>query len=208
MSQAPAMPLYTDALLGDTLHLSTEEFGAYCLILFATWRNNGRALPDDDRALARICRVDIRKWKKSLRPRLVGFFDISGQKWSQKRLEKEWGYVENLRDINRAKGLKSGKSRQPRLKLGLNPQTQTHRNLNNNLLDSSSPRARPPAREAGPAEAPWANRCNSWAKGHRWNPIHGPAPDEPGCLAPPDLVAKAVRKRKANGSHKETDNGR
>lgn len=200
MSQAPAMPLYTDALLGDTLHLSTEEFGAYCLILFATWRNNGRALPDDDRALARICRVDIRKWRQSLRPRLVGFFDISGQKWSQKRLEKEWGYVENLRDINRAKGLKSANSRQPRLELGSNPQTQTHSSINNNILVKASPRARPPAREAEPAEAPWAARCNSWAKGHRWNPIDGPAPDEPGCLAPPDLAAKAVRRRNANGS--------
>jgi len=30
------MPLYTDALLGDTLHLSVDEFGAYCLLLFAT----------------------------------------------------------------------------------------------------------------------------------------------------------------------------
>jgi uncharacterized protein YdaU (DUF1376 family) len=39
MSQAPSMPVFTDALLGDTMRLSTEEFGAYCLLLFVTWRN-------------------------------------------------------------------------------------------------------------------------------------------------------------------------
>lgn len=208
MSQAPAMPLYTDALLGDTLHLSTEEFGAYCLILFATWRNNGRPLPDDDRALARICRVHILKWRKTIRPRLVEFFDLSGQTWRQKRLETEWGRVEKLIEVARANGLKGGRPRNP---AGNPDESYPNPNplFNNSYsLDSGTPRAHTHARDGSPAEAPWEIRCNFWANGHRWNPVHGPAPDEPGCLAPPDLAAAAVRKRQANGSHKETDNGR
>ena len=61
MSKAPIMPVATDALLADTTHLSADEFGAYCLILFATWRNNGVPLADDDKRLARICRVTPRQ---------------------------------------------------------------------------------------------------------------------------------------------------
>src|SRR6187399_289358 len=108
MSQAPSMPLYTDALLGDTLHLSAEEFGAYCLLLFATWRNNGRALPDDDRKLARICRVSIWKWKQSLRAQLLPFFNTDDGAWHQKRLEKEWDFVAKRREVFAKKGTQGG----------------------------------------------------------------------------------------------------
>jgi uncharacterized protein YdaU (DUF1376 family) len=87
------MPVFTDALIGDTTHLSAEEFGAYCLILFATWRNNGEPFPDEDARLARICRVGAKKWQR-LRPVLAGFFDLSSSFWRQKRLEKEWHYVQ------------------------------------------------------------------------------------------------------------------
>lgn len=97
MSQAPSMPLYVDALIGDTMHLSVDEFGAYCLLLFATWRNNGKALKDDDRELARICRMSLARWRQSMRPKLVAFFRIDKTGWHQKRLEKEWEYVHSKR---------------------------------------------------------------------------------------------------------------
>ncbi len=93
MSQAPSMPVFPDALIADTTHLSAEEFGAYCLILFATWRNNGRPFPDNAKRLAHVCRVTERRWLTKLRPVIVGFFDLSDGLWRQKRLEKEWEYV-------------------------------------------------------------------------------------------------------------------
>jgi hypothetical protein len=37
MAQAPVMPLFTDALIGDTTP-ERFEFGAYLLIMIATWR--------------------------------------------------------------------------------------------------------------------------------------------------------------------------
>lgn len=103
------MPVFTDALIGDTLHLSAEEFGAYCLILFATWRNNGQALADDDVELARICRVSTRKWRSLLRSKCEGFFDISDGFWHQKRLEKEWRYVQKRLEKSQKNGRKGGR---------------------------------------------------------------------------------------------------
>ena len=93
MSKAPSMPVFVDALIGDTLGLSPESFGAFCLILFATWRNDGKPFADDDCRLARICRVTVKRWRERLRPELIGFFDLSGGTWRQHRLEKEWNFV-------------------------------------------------------------------------------------------------------------------
>jgi uncharacterized protein YdaU (DUF1376 family) len=109
MSQAPAMPVFTDALLGDTLHLSNAEFGSYCLLLFATWRNNGQAIADDDRKLARICRVTVAQWQRKLRPILVPFFCVDDGFWHQKRLEKEWVFVAQRARVSRANGSQGGR---------------------------------------------------------------------------------------------------
>ena len=109
MSQAPYMPVFTDALLGDTLHLSAEEFGCYMLLLFATWSNNGRALPDDDQKLARICRCGQAHWRRALRPALIGFFENGDGLLHQKRLEKEWKSACARRDAARANGMRGGR---------------------------------------------------------------------------------------------------
>jgi uncharacterized protein YdaU (DUF1376 family) len=111
MSQAPVMPVFTDALIGDTTDLSIEEFGAYCMLLFVTWRNNGNALPDDDRRLARICRVTTRHWKTKLRPSLERFFDLSDGFWHQKGLEKQWQFVAQRAAVSRDNGARGGRSK-------------------------------------------------------------------------------------------------
>src|SRR5271165_4871609 len=110
MSKAPAMPVFTDALVGDTLHLSAEEFGAYFLILIATWRNNGQALPDDDARLRRVTRITPRRWPK-VREILLPFFTTDDGFWHQARLEKEWNRVTNLILVKRACGDKGGRPR-------------------------------------------------------------------------------------------------
>lgn len=115
MAQAPIMPVATDALIADTTHLSAEEFGAYCLILFATWRNNGKPLPDNDLFLSRVCRVSLNQFKAKIKPMLLGFFDISDGYLHQKRLEREWVRVKKIRAIRRAAG-----------KLGGRPKTLIH----------------------------------------------------------------------------------
>ena len=53
MAQFPVLPLWTDAYLGDTTHLTTIEHGAYMLLLMVSWRSPDCRLPDDDAMLAR-----------------------------------------------------------------------------------------------------------------------------------------------------------
>lgn len=81
MAEFPYLPLATDAYLADTTHLSTEEHGAYLLLLMATWRASECRLPDDDAYLARACRCSTRAWGR-IRPVLAPFWHIAGGWWS------------------------------------------------------------------------------------------------------------------------------
>lgn len=63
MAEFPQLPIFTDALLGDTQHLSTTEFGAYMLMLIVAWRTPECALPNDQSFLARITRCG-RNWDR------------------------------------------------------------------------------------------------------------------------------------------------
>lgn len=88
MAISPMMPLWTDAYLGDTHHLSTLEHGAYFLLLMTAWRSADGVLPDDDKMLAKYTRMTTDKWKK-IRPILERFFTVKDGKWVQGRLMDE-----------------------------------------------------------------------------------------------------------------------
>jgi uncharacterized protein YdaU (DUF1376 family) len=89
MSKFPAMPMFIDAMLADTEHLTNEEFGAYHRLLYAMWRRNG-AVPDNNRDLARICRASRRRWPH-IKARLMTFLEEDDQgNLTQKKLRKEW----------------------------------------------------------------------------------------------------------------------
>jgi uncharacterized protein YdaU (DUF1376 family) len=105
------MPLFCDAYLGDTMHLSLEEHGAYLKLLMITWRNNGQPLPDDDARIARMLGVTPARWRDKLRPSLASFFDLSEGYWRQNRLEKEWIFTQKLIEKNRANGSKGGRAK-------------------------------------------------------------------------------------------------
>lgn len=92
MAKFPALPLWTDAYLADTTHLTTEQHGAYLLLLMTAWRRPNCDLPDDDKFLAAICKCDGRKWVH-LRSVLAQFFQIADGVWVQNRLVKESKFV-------------------------------------------------------------------------------------------------------------------
>ena len=109
MAEFPALPFFTDAYLADTIHLSTEEHGAYLLLLMSAWRTRGCYLPDDDKMLARITRTTAARWRK-LRPVMQGFFDIVEDRWVQARLLKTYHDVEKRVQKNRINGAKGGRA--------------------------------------------------------------------------------------------------
>lgn len=81
------MPLYVGDYLSDTMHLTTEQHGAYLLILMAYWKNCGPILEE---RIPAICHLHENAWSihKAL---LAEFFDTESSpgKWVHKRLEKE-----------------------------------------------------------------------------------------------------------------------
>lgn len=87
MADFPALPIWTDALLGDTQHLTTAEFGAYMLMLIVAWRSPDCALPNDENYLMRITRTGSH-WPRMAQS-LMPFWQIGGDgKLRQKRLTK------------------------------------------------------------------------------------------------------------------------
>jgi len=118
MSQAPSMPLYWDAYLADTTHLSTEEHGAYLLLLGAMWRRNG-SVPDDDRDNARIVGLSPAKWRK-VKTRLSVFLIFDNGGISQKKLQETWRITQEKITTNRENGALGGRPKTKKTKdLGL-----------------------------------------------------------------------------------------
>ena len=80
------MPLYIADYLADTTRLTTEQHGAYLLLIMDYWRNG--ALPDDDVALSNITRLSDAAWKKH-RPSLARMFQVEDGEWRHKRIDTE-----------------------------------------------------------------------------------------------------------------------
>lgn len=100
-SAVPAIPLFGDAYLADTRHLSLEEHGAYLQLIMIAWRIDGCCLPDDDARLARMLGVTAARWRK-LKPVVMAFWTLEGGSWKQARLTKERQFVEEKRAKNKA----------------------------------------------------------------------------------------------------------
>lgn len=92
------MPLLVDKYLGDTTHLTTEQHGAYLLLLMAMWKRDGR-LSVADGQLAAITRLQPTRWKAH-KPVLMEFFTVTGEHITQKRLNEE---LQRAKEVTKAK---------------------------------------------------------------------------------------------------------
>lgn len=108
MSSQPFMKFYPGDFAGDTLGLGATEIGAYMLLLMALWAAREDALPNDDKVLRRIARIDDRRLWKRVRPSVLKFFRLSedGTKWSHARVTLDKQIVNEVRTQNLAKSLK------------------------------------------------------------------------------------------------------
>jgi uncharacterized protein YdaU (DUF1376 family) len=100
VSKPAALPLFGDAYLADTTHLTTEEHGAYLLLMIAAWRQPDCALPLEDRKLARIAGLSVKKWA-SIRDTILEFWTTENGRIFQARLRKEHAYVCQKSEANR-----------------------------------------------------------------------------------------------------------
>jgi uncharacterized protein YdaU (DUF1376 family) len=111
MAEFPALPIFTDAYLADTRHLSAAQHGAYLLLLMMAWRLPDCALPDNDETLAKWCSMDKRTFLKN-KDAIMSFWSRNDAgKFVQKRLLDERKYVVQLRSKNSEAGKASALKR-------------------------------------------------------------------------------------------------
>lgn len=122
MAEFPALPLFTDAYLADTRHLTTIQHGAYLLMLMTAWRSGDCTLPNDDVYLARICGMDKRTWAANKATLLQFWCDGGNAKLFQKRLKDERKYVEQKRNKNSEAGRASALKRLNRGSTSVQPE--------------------------------------------------------------------------------------
>ena len=101
------MPWYVADYLADTTHLTTEQHGAYCLLLMAAWKRAGR-LPGDEEELAQIARLDAKKWAAH-REKLLKFFKVDDGEYVQKRLSEEYAKAVRLYESKVENGRNGGR---------------------------------------------------------------------------------------------------
>lgn len=88
------MPMYWADYLADTTHLTTEQHGAYFLLIGTYWRQ-GRPLPNDDKKLAQITRLSHADWIK-VREEILCFFVAKNGRLHHKRIDQELKKAKNI----------------------------------------------------------------------------------------------------------------
>lgn len=171
MSKAPSMPMYWDAYLADTTHLTTEEHGAYLLLLAAMWRRDG-SVPDNDKDNARILGLTLAKWrimKERFVATISGFQTIDGS-ITQEKLQKTWDNTQEKIEKNRANGAKGGRPQS----LKDNDLSKANGSVSENLTRSRPepdpepyPELKPQPESPSPSPSPSQPQCSGDASDTR-----------------------------------------
>lgn len=109
MAALPYMQLYIADYLADTMHLDTEEHGAYLLLIFNYWQT-GKPLPNDDKKLSRITRLSNDRWT-TVKDSLQHFFNVTDLHWEHPRIEKDLDAVYEAQAQRSLAGKKSAEAR-------------------------------------------------------------------------------------------------
>lgn len=108
MSERPFMQFYPSDFIGDTMHLTPEQMGAYIRLLCSMW-NAGGKLQDDDRKLATISGFSMKKWR-AVGDDIRAFFVLENGVLTHNRMTKEIQKVDRKSDLRRSAGAKGGKA--------------------------------------------------------------------------------------------------
>lgn len=138
MAALPYIQLYTADYLADTMHLTTEEHGAYLLLIFNYWQT-GKAIPK--RRLQKIARVPNDRWP-SVEDSLSEFFTDDGENWVHDRIERDLESVMEAQE-QRARAGKASAEARKRAK-----QTKPERKTNDRSTPVEIPLQRNPDEKA------------------------------------------------------------
>lgn len=103
------MQLYVADYLGDTRHLTTEQHGAYLLLLMAMWRAAGE-LPNDTAKLARMTGLTPSRWAK-IGGDVMAFFEVSGATISHGRVTSELKKSQRTSDARSEAGARGAEAK-------------------------------------------------------------------------------------------------
>lgn len=92
------MQLWVGDYLGDTRHLTTEQHGAYLLLLMSMWRLGG-SVPADDDKLARLSGLTLTRWNR-IKGDVMALLVIENGEVTQKRLKAEYKKAEEKSSKN------------------------------------------------------------------------------------------------------------
>jgi len=101
MAQFPCLPLWTDAWVADTAHLSIAEEGAYFRLMHTMWRTPGCRVPNDNGWLMRHLRLTKDEVRDILQPVIAEFCQVEDNFIVQKRLKKEFVHSFEKRGMQR-----------------------------------------------------------------------------------------------------------
>lgn len=106
---SPFMQLYVADYLGDTRHLTTEQHGAYLLLLMTMWRSDG-VLSSDPSKLARIAGLTVAKWKR-ISDDILAFFTPCEGGFTQGRLAAELTIADEKSEKRSRSGRAGGRAK-------------------------------------------------------------------------------------------------
>lgn len=110
MSKLPYIKLWINDYQADTGHLSTEEHGAYLLLLFDYWWHR-RGPKHCEKTLQKITKLSVHKWK-NISPTVLDFFEIKDGRLYHPRIEEELKKAINRSEQARI-AVNSRRDRQP-----------------------------------------------------------------------------------------------
>ena len=102
------MPLYIADYLSATSRLTTEQHGAYLLLIMDYWKNG--APPDNDQVLAQITKLSPDAWSNA-RSMLKAFFQVQDGLWIQHRIESEMVKAQHNKQVNVKRGKAGAEAR-------------------------------------------------------------------------------------------------
>ena len=116
MSAPPFIQLYVGDYLADTLDLTTEQHGAYLLLLMTMWRHGG-GLPNDAKKLARIARATPKRWP-SIWAEIAHFFYEDEGEIRNRRLDQELQKAVSISQKRKTAGERGGRAKALKQKNG------------------------------------------------------------------------------------------